>query len=248
MKFTFKFPISTLFKYKPQKFNFGLEQEIRLKLNSLPSVTKIYTNPDGSPRVPTDEEFKTIAELQNLYYKRNYSEWNWILPGIPKDQLQLFKDNSQDLTHFGFVSKDSGKIIDKIPYKDASTGELKWKIIRETSKAEGWEIPYFYIVLPVFAYIFYVKYTQQTKLRELEGPDWAEKELRLRAMEDYFHGDTAKAKEFLSNEGKSKRKIQDRDDLVVARILAGDYDKLAELKKKLPKDLIKTEEDPVFKY
>lgn len=52
----------------------------------------------------------------------------------------------------------------------------------------------------------------------------------------------------MSNEGKSKREIQDRDDLVVARILAGDYDKLAELKKKLPKDLIKTEEDPVFKY
>ena len=93
----------------------------------------------------------------------------------------------------------------------------------------------FYIVLPVFAYIFYVKYTQQTKLRELEGPDWAEKELRLRAMEDYFHGDTAKAKEFLSNEGKSKREIQDRDDLVVARILAGDYDKLAELKRNYQK-------------
>ena len=42
------------------------------------------------------------------------------------------------------------------------------------------------------------------------------------------------------------KEIQDRDDLVVARILAGDYDKLAELKKKLPKDLIKTEEDPVL--
>ena len=41
------------------------------------------------------------------------------------------------------------------------------------------------------------------------------------------------------------KEIQDRDDLVVARILAGDYDKLAELKK-LPKDLIKTEEDPVL--
>ena len=53
-------------------------------------------------------------------------------------------------------------------------------------------------------------------------------------MEDYFHGDTAKAKEFLSNEGKSKE-IQDRDDLVVARILAGDYDKLAELKRNYQK-------------
>ena len=30
---------------------------------------------------------------------------------------------------------------------------------------------------------------------------------------------------------KVNLKIQDRDDLVVARILAGDYDKLAELKK-----------------
>ena len=149
MKFTFKSPLFTLLKYKPQKFSYSLEQEIRQKLDTLPNVAKIYSNPDGTARVPTDSEFKTIADLQNLYYKRNYSEWNWILPGIPKEQLQLFKDNSQDLSHFGFVSKDSGKIIDKIPYKDANTGELKWKIIRETSKAEGWEIPYFYIVLPI---------------------------------------------------------------------------------------------------
>lgn len=160
----------------------------------------------------------------------------------------MFEDNSQDLNHFQFVTKDAGKIIDKIPYKDEQTGGLKWKIIRETPKAEGWEIPYFYIVLPVFAYILYVKYTAQMKAREVEGPDWAEKELRLRAMEEYFHGDTAKAKEFLSNENKSDKEIRERDDLVIARILAGDYDKLAQLKKKLPKDLIKVDEDPIFKY
>lgn len=248
MKFTFKFPLSTLLKYKPGKFNFQLEQDIRQKLDSLPSVTRIYTNPDGTPRVPSDEEFKTIGELQNLYYKRNHSEWNYILPGVSRDQLKLFEDNSQDLNHFQFVTKDAGKIIDKIPYKDEQTGGLKWKIIRETPKAEGWEIPYFYIVLPVFAYILYVKYTAQMKAREVEGPGWAEKELRLRAMEEYFHGDTAKAKEFLSNENKSDKEIRERDDLVIARILAGDYDKLAQLKKKLPKDLIKVDEDPIFKY
>jgi len=238
MKFTFKFPLSGLLKHKVGKFNVQVEQDIRSKLDSLPSVTKIYTNPDGTPRVPSDTEFKTIAELQNLYYQRNHSEWNFILPGIPKDQLDLFKDNSQDLRNFQFVTKDAGKIIDKIPYKDETTGELKWKIIRETEKAEGWEFPYFYLVLPIFAYVAYSKYTAQMKRRENDGPDWAEKELRLRAMEDYFHGDTDKAKEFLSNEGKSKREIQDRDDLVVARILSGDYDKLAQLKKKLPADLI----------
>ncbi|KAK6455826.1 uncharacterized protein RJT20DRAFT_135814 [Scheffersomyces xylosifermentans] len=248
MKFTFKFPLSGLLKHKVGKFNVQIEQDIRAKLDSLPSVTKIYTNPDGTPRVPSDTEFKTIAELQNLYYQRNHSEWNFILPGIPKEQLDLFKDNSQDLRNFQFVTKDAGKIIDKIPYKDETTGELKWKIIRETEKAEGWEFPYFYLVLPIFAYVAYSKYTAQMKRRENDGPDWAEKELRLRAMEDYFHGDTAKAKEFLSNEGKSKREIQDRDDLVVARILSGDYDKLAQLKKKLPADLIpKPEPHPVLK-
>lgn len=238
MKFTWNLPFTSLFKHKFGKFNYPLEQEIRSKLDSLPSVTKIYSNVDGSPRVPSDEEFKTIAELQNLYYKRNHSEWNFILPGIPKEQLNLFKDNSQDLKNFQFVGKDSGKIIDKIPYKDETTGELKWKIIRETEKAEGWEIPYFYIVLPIFIYIAYSKYTTQMKRRAQDGPDWAEKELRLRAMEDYFQGDTEKAKQFLSDEGKSKREIRDRDDLVVARILAGDYDKLADLKKNLPNDLI----------
>ena len=248
MKFTFKLPLANFFKYKPGKFNYSLEQQIRQKLDSLPSVTRIYANPDGTPRVPSDEEFKTIAELQNMYYKRNHSEWNFILPGIPKDQLKLFEDNSQDLAHFQFVTKDAGKIIDKIPYKDEQTGALKWKIIRETPKAEGWEIPYFYIVLPIFAYVLYVKYTQQTKAREVDGPEWAEKELRLRAMEEFFHGDTEKAKEFLSNKDKSEREIRDRDDLVIARILAGDYDKLAQLKKKQPQDLIKVNEDPIFKY
>lgn len=245
MKFNFNLPFSSLLKFKPAKFNVALEQDIRQKLDLLPSVTKIYSNPDGTPRVPSDEEFKTIAELQNLYYQRNHSEWNFILPGIPKEQLNLFKDNTQDLKNFQFVTKDAGKIIDKIPYKDESTGELKWKIIRETEKAEGWEIPYFYIVLPIFAYIAYSKYTAQMQRRATDGPDWADKELRLRAMEEYFQGDTEKAKQFLSDEGKSKREIRDRDDLVVARILAGDYDKLAELKKKVPADLIpKVEVNP----
>lgn len=248
MRFTFKSPLGALFKFKPAKFNYQLEQDIRQKLDSLSSVTKIYTNPDGTPRVPSDQEFKTIAELQNLYYQRNHSEWNFILPGIPREQLNLYKDNSQDLRNFQFVTKDAGKIIDKIPYKDDTTGELKWKIVRETEKAEGWEFPYFYLVLPIFAYVAYSKYTALMRRRELDGPDWAEKELRLRAMEDYFHGDTEKAKQFLSDEGKSQREIRDRDDLVVARILGGDYDKLAELKKKLPKDVIpKPEVNPNLK-
>lgn len=238
VKFNFNLPLSSLFKYRAGKFNYVLEQEIRAKLDSLPSVTKIYSNPDGTPKVPTDAEFKTISELQNLYYQRNHSEWNFILPGIPKEQLELFRDNSQDLKNFQFVTKDAGKIIDKIPYKDETTGELKWRVVRETEKAEGWELPYYYIVLPVFIYVLYSKYTSQMRQRETEGPEWAEKELRLRAMEEYFHGDSEKAKEFLSNEGKSERELRDRDDLVVARILAGDYDKLSQLKKKLPKDLV----------
>lgn len=246
MKFTFKLPLTGLFKHKVSKFDVNLERQIRSKLDSLPSVTKIYTNPDGTPRVPSDEEFKTIADLQNLYYKRNHSSWNYILPGIATEDLNLYKDNSQDLTNFQFVTKESGKIIDKIPYKDDTTGELKWKIIRETQKAEGWEIPYFFIVLPITAWLVYTKYTANIKQRELEGPDWAEKELRLRAMEHFFHGDTEKAKEFLSNEGKNKKEIKERDDLVIARILGGDYDKLHDLKKE-PKDVMApVEKNPVL--
>ncbi|KAM9891071.1 hypothetical protein OXX80_002955 [Metschnikowia pulcherrima] len=237
-RFTFSVPFGSLFKLKPGRFNYALEQDIRAKLDTLPSVTKIYANPDGTPRVPSDSEFKTIAELQNLFYKRNHSQWNFILPGIPKEQLDLFKDNTQDLQNFQFVGKDAGKVVDKIPYKDETTGELKWRVVRETEKAEGWELPYFYIILPVFFYVLYSKYTAQMKKRADEGPEWAQKELRLRAMEEYFHGDTEKAKQFLSNEGKSERELRDRDDLVVARILAGDYDKLASLKKKMPEGLV----------
>lgn len=238
VKFTFSVPFGALFKYRPAKFNILLEREIRAKLDSLPSVSKIYTNPDGSPRVPSDNEFKTIAELQNMYYQRNHSLWNFIFPGVPRDQAELYRDNSQDLENFQFVTKDAGKIIDKIPYKDETTGELKWRIVRETEKAEGWEIPYFYIVLPAFVYLAYAKYTANQRKQELDGPAWAEKELRLRAMEEYFQGDTEKAKTFLSDEGKSAKEIKDRDDLVVARILAGDYDRLAQLKKKQPADLM----------
>ena len=242
MKLTWKSPLGSLLKFKIGKFDFALEQDIRKKLDTLPSVTKIYKNADGTARTPSDQEFKTLAELQNLFYRRNYSEWNFILPGIPKEQLDLFKDNSQDLKNLEFVDKDSGKIIDKIPYKDEKTGDLKWKVIRETPKAEGWEFPFFYIVLPVFAYIAYSKYTAHMRRRAVEGPDWAEKELKLRAMEEYFHGDTDKAKQFLSDQGKSKREIRDRDDLVVSRILAGDYDRLSQLKKKLPENLLPKED------
>lgn len=243
MKFSFKVPLQSFLKYKPGKFNINLEREIREKLNTLPSITKVYTNPDGTPRVPSDEEFKTIAELQNLYYKRNHSTFN-LLGRIPRDHLELYNDNSEDLHHFQFVTKDAGKIIDKIPYRDEATGELKWRIVRETEGAEGWEIPYFYIVLPIFFYIFYAKTTDHSIQREMDGPEWAEKELRLRAMEEYFQGDTAKAMEFLSNEGKSSAEIKQRDELVVARILAGDYDKLSEIAKKMPK--VKRETDSVF--
>lgn len=244
MKFSFKMPLLALFKYKPAKFSINLEREIRTKLDSLPSITKIYTNPDGTPRVPTEEEFKIIADLQNLYYQRNHSIYN-VLKTIPQEQWNLYNDNSEDLTHFQFVTKDAGKIIDKIPYRDEATNELKWRIIRETEGAEGWEIPYFYIVLPIVAYIAYAKYVQQSIQRDLNGPDWAEREIRLRAMEDHFNGDTAKAIEFLSNEGKSKKEIRERDDLVIAKILGGDYDKLSELTKKMPK--IKRDVDPIFK-
>ena len=238
MKFTWNTLLSSLFKNKIGKFNIQLEQDIRYKLSSLSSVSKIYTNADGTPRVPTDEEFKTIADLQNLYYKRNHSAWNLLLPGIPKEQIDLYRDNTQDLKNFQFVTKSAGKIIDKVPYKDDVTGELKWKIIRETEKAEGWELPLYFFVLPVFFYVCYAKYTAHFYDRENYGQDWAEKELRLRAMEDYFKGDTEKAKEFLSNEGKTPREIRDRDDMVISKILAGDYDKLSQLKKKVPEGLI----------
>lgn len=235
MKVTFKNPLSVLLKYRPPKFNYALEQQIRKSLDSLPSVTKIYTNPDGSPRVPLDAEFKTLANLQNLYYQRNYLEWNFIIPGlVPRSELQLFQDNSQDLNQLQFVSKDLGVIIDKIPYRDEATGELKWRVVRQTENLEGWEFPLYYIVFPIFAYVCYSKYTAQMQRRAMEGPDWADKELRLRAMEDYFKGDTAKALEFLSNENKSDREVRDRDDLVVARILAGDYDRLSQIKKDVP--------------
>lgn len=235
MKFNFKVPFKGFTSFKPGKFNVELEHTIRKKLDSLTSVLKIYSNPDGTPRTPSDEEFKTISDLQNLFYKRNHSEW--ALMFLAKPEKQLYKDNSQDLLNFQFTTKDSGNIIDKIPYKDEQ-GNLKWKILRSTSKAEGWEFPLFYIVVPIFTYVLYAKYTAQMQRRAMDGPDWAEKELRLRAMEEYFHGDTEKALEFLSNNDKSEREIRDRDDLVVSRILAGDYDKLSELKKKLPADLI----------
>ena len=169
----------------------------------VPQESQLIKN---SKLFPSCKTYTTNVTIQNgtLYF-----------PGIPKEQLDLFKDNSQDLKNFQFVTKDSGKIIDKIPYKDENTGELKWRIVRETEKAEGWEFPYFYLVLPIFAYVAYSKYTAQMARRANDGPEWAEKELRLRAMEDYFRGDTEKAKEFLV----TKESLQEKSEIEMIWLL-----------------------------
>ena len=208
----------------PRKFNQELETEIRSILDTLPPTSKLYQNPDGSPRQPNEEELKKLGTLSELVNKRDLKFIDeWLLS---KSDCELFYGNSETLTSVlpSYDSESSGKIIDKIPYEDPVTKEVKWKFVREKQQ-EGWEFPTYYVFTPIVLTMFLVML-----FKEDEGIEtWATNELRLRAQEAAT-GSTEKAIESLRNDNKTPEEIKERDALIVERIIAGDYDKLAGLK------------------
>lgn len=215
---------------KASKFNLQLEQDIRNTINALPPVSKLYQNADGTPRDPSHEELKLLSKLTELTQTRKVGVFEALT--LNKENTDLFLDNQNELEKLvpSYENGASGKIIDKIPYEDTATGEVKWKVVREDQK-EGWEkIMYFGFVPAMFLTLAIVLFKPDGGVQE-----WAEKELRLRAQEKHFDGDSAKAFESLKDNGKSAAEKKARDEIIVERILSGEYDRLAGLKLNAPK-------------
>ncbi|GMM35965.1 hypothetical protein DASC09_032900 [Saccharomycopsis crataegensis] len=217
---------------KPQTFNLQLETEIRDTIAALPPVSKLYKNADGTSRDPSDSELKLLSKLTTLTTGRKISLFEGLT--LKKEYGDLYIENQENLESLvpSYENGASGKIVDKIPYEDPSTGEVKWQVVREDAK-EGWEkIMYFGFVPSMFLMLGIILFKPEGGIRE-----WADKELQLRAQEEHFKGDTQKAWDSLSDSGLSAAEKKKRDEVVVERILSGEYDRLAGLKinaQKLP--------------
>ncbi|CAM9015732.1 hypothetical protein WICANDRAFT_60524 [Wickerhamomyces anomalus NRRL Y-366-8] len=198
------------------------EEDIRYLIDSLPPASKLYQNPDGSPREPTDLELHKLAHLSVLNEKRKLTLWDYMF--LSEDNAKLYADNYTDIQNLLPNSENgaSGNIIDKIPYEDAE-GNVKWRVVREVEK-EGWEDLTRWGLIP--AYLLFVAVYLFKDDKGIN--EWAYDELKLRALEDLEGTDAAK--ETLNNENKSPEEIKQRDELIVERILSGEYDKLAGLK------------------
>ncbi|CCH43519.1 hypothetical protein BN7_3070 [Wickerhamomyces ciferrii] len=204
-----------------------IEEDIRYLIDSLPPASKLYQNADGTPREPTDLELHKLAHLSVLNEKRKLTLWDYLR--LSKTNSKLYADNYTDIQNLLPNSENgaSGNIIDKIPYEDEK-GFVKWRIVRENEK-EGWEDLTRWLLIPGYL-LFMAVYL----FKDDKGVDqWADDELRLRALEE-TEGEEG-AKELLRNDNKTPEEIKKRDELIVERILSGEYDKLSGLKIKEPK-------------
>jgi hypothetical protein len=207
-----------------------VEEDIRYLIDSLPPPSKIYQNPDGSPRQPSDLELHKIAQLSLLASKREIGLWKWLT--MSSAEAKFYSENYADLQKLlpSLENGASSEIIDKIPYEKPS-GEIEWKIVR-ASNEEGWEKLSYYGLVPGLVLLIGVHL-----FKDEEGIDeWAEYELKLRALEDSDSTEDAEAK--LSNVGKSLQEIRERDNLIIERIISGEYDKLTGLQLKKAPSLI----------
>lgn len=209
------------------KFSEDLELDIRKRLDSLPGAGKIFQNPDGTARNPEDAELKEVASLSILGNERRLAIVDMLR--LSPEQIRLYTDNQADLREYISNGK---RILDKIPVEDPVTGETTWSIIREKEQ-EGWEKIIYYGFIPaMLVCLYFALFLDKEDISE-----WALEELRLRAQEKYQDErlDLAKDSDI------SPEELKKRDELIVERILSGEYDRLAGLKKAgkdLPSSLI----------
>uniref|UniRef100_A0A060T6B6 ARAD1B17886p n=1 Tax=Blastobotrys adeninivorans TaxID=409370 RepID=A0A060T6B6_BLAAD len=198
-----------------QVYSEELEKDIRKRLDALPPPGKLFQNPDGTTRNPSDQELKEAAALSILSQAKRMSYGDYFK--LSNEQMGLFRENNEDLTEY---YSSGSRILDKIPVLDKETGEVTWQIVREKQK-EGWEelIYYGYIPGALLAMFFALFLDRETV------SDWAMEELRLRVQERY--NDAASS----SEEGLTPEERKKRDALIVERIISGEYDRLAGLKK-----------------
>ncbi|CAN6611694.1 hypothetical protein TRVA0_004S04478 [Trichomonascus vanleenenianus] len=210
-----------------QAYSEELENEIRKRFERLPPSGKIYQSPDGTARNPTDEELQEVAALTHLANVKRMTFKDYLR--LSNEQMGIFRENQDDLSEYLSTGQ---RILDKIPVEDKETGEIQWQIIREKQK-EGWEPLVYYGYIPAaLLCAFFALFLDRENIS-----DWALEELRLRAQERYNDG-----REELVNDGAvDAEELKKRDALIVERIISGEYDKLAGLKKagsELPSSLI----------
>jgi len=203
-----------------------IEEDIRYLIDSLPPADKLYQNPDGTPREPTDLELHKLAHLSVLNEKRKLTLWDYLF--LSEGNAKLYSDNYTDILKLLPNSDNgaSGNIVDKIPYEDEH-GNVKWRVVREIEE-EGWEKPSRYLLTPALLIMMGIYlFKDDNGINQ-----WAQDELKLRIMEEVEDGNTEAAKEALKDDGKTPEEIKQRDELIIERILSGEYDKLSGLKKK----------------
>ncbi|CDK28527.1 unnamed protein product [Kuraishia capsulata CBS 1993] len=222
-----------LFHQSVSRLNLDPEREkyIAYKLSILPKQKDIYQNDDGTPRAPSDEELKIIAELNALSGQRDLSLSETFSLGQYKN---LYNANSKLLETLDI---SSARIIDKIPYEDTATGETKWLTVREGDDHKGFEGIVSYMLVPTLVLFLIVIAFRE----DMSVNDWAVRELVLRVKETaQLENDVEVLKELDSfgkpEEAFAVRRLGDKDSVFIERILSGEYDKLAGLKvkEKLP--------------
>ncbi|OUM51843.1 hypothetical protein BVG19_g977 [[Candida] boidinii] len=209
------------------KFELEKETKCRELLDKLPSFEYIFQNADGSKRTPSDEELKSIAYLNSFAGSRKLG-LSEALFSFPKEYEELYLKNDQDLEK---LKASSALIIDKIPYEDTATGEIKWQIVREGDEKEGWENIAHTLFVPACVLLLIVLIWRD----DMDVTEWAKRELLYRVKQDAeAKGDSA-VLEQLNKYGKPDGQFDFEgfskdDDIVVERILSGDYDRLSQLK------------------
>lgn len=213
----------------PAKVDIDAELKCRELLDRLPTLEYLFQNEDGSKRTPSESELKTIAYLNTYSKERKLSLVEQFFT-FPKKYEDLYLDNDQDLYK---LRASSGLIIDKIPYEDTATGEIKWKIVRDGEEKEGWENIAHILFVPAFCFLAVSVFWRD----DMDITEWAKRELlyRVKAKAE-AENDTEVLDSFNKHGGDPTSynfdlaSFDKNDDVIVERILSGEYDKLAKLK------------------
>lgn len=208
--------------YPPDKgfklYSSELEKAINDTITKHPANSIAFQNSDGTANqnLQSDEGLKIAAVLAQMSKTKRLTFLDQLK--LTNEQKDLYNANEY---HLDAYYTSGRQILDKIPYVDDVTGEVKWEVIRQHEK-EGWENIIYYGYVPglLIALAFALFHNSNTIA------DWAMEELRIRSSERY--NDTAS----LGDESKlSPEEIKKRDALIVERIISGDYDRLSGLKK-----------------
>lgn len=223
--------IRTFHSSLPTKVDIDAEIKCRELLDKLPTLEFLFQNEDGSKRTPSESELKTIAYL-NTYSKDRKLSLVEQLFTFPKKYEDLYLENDADLYK---LKASSGLIIDKIPYEDTATGEIKWKIVRDGEEKEGWENIAHILFVPAFCFLAVTVFWRD----DMDVTEWAKRELLYRVKAKAQDENDTEVLDTFKKFGDDPTSYKfdlagfdKNDDVIVERILSGEYDKLAKLKVK----------------